>query len=153
MPVPRPDQPSWPTHWLRSRQHQTHCIQMDPIYLYMVHSVDLSLGSQITLALAPHQVNHTGMLQTPLVPAILGLPSSEKLEVVKMKLCHHRQTPTHILHPFPPQWPQTKPATAHEAAKSIRSTDDLIKEFPDRFKGIGRSLVNTKSDSITMHIW
>ena len=32
----------------------------------------------------------------------------------------------------------TKPATAPEAAKSIRSTDDLIKEFPDWFKGIGR---------------
>ena len=32
----------------------------------------------------------------------------------------------------------TKPATAPEAAKSIRSTDDLIKEFIDRFMGIGR---------------
>ena len=32
----------------------------------------------------------------------------------------------------------TKPATAPEAAKSIRSTDDLIKEFPDWFMGIGR---------------
>ena len=31
----------------------------------------------------------------------------------------------------------TKPVTAPEAAKSIRSTDDLIKEFPDQFKGIG----------------
>ena len=31
-----------------------------------------------------------------------------------------------------------KPATASEAAKPIRSTDDLINEFPDRFKGIGR---------------
>ena len=32
----------------------------------------------------------------------------------------------------------TKPATAPEAAKSIRSTNDLIKKFPDWFKGIGR---------------
>ena len=32
----------------------------------------------------------------------------------------------------------TKPATAPEAAKSIRSTDGLIKEFPDQFKGIDR---------------
>ena len=30
-----------------------------------------------------------------------------------------------------------KPATAPEAAKPIRSTDDLINEFPDWFKGIG----------------
>ena len=32
----------------------------------------------------------------------------------------------------------TKPTTAPEAAKPIRSTDDLIKEFLDQFKGIGR---------------
>ena len=32
----------------------------------------------------------------------------------------------------------TKPATVHAAAKSIRSTDELIKEFPDQFTGIGR---------------
>ena len=31
-----------------------------------------------------------------------------------------------------------KPATAPEAAKPIRSTDDLIKEFLDQFQGIGR---------------
>ena len=31
-----------------------------------------------------------------------------------------------------------KPATVPEAAKAIRSTDDLIMEFPDWFKGIGR---------------
>ena len=32
----------------------------------------------------------------------------------------------------------TKPATTPETAKSIRSTDDLIREFLDWFKGIGR---------------
>ena len=32
----------------------------------------------------------------------------------------------------------TKPATAPEAATPIRSTDNLIKEFPDWFQGIGR---------------
>ena len=31
-----------------------------------------------------------------------------------------------------------KPTTAPEAAKSIRSTDDLIQEFPDQFQGIGQ---------------
>ena len=31
-----------------------------------------------------------------------------------------------------------KPAMVHSAAKSIRSTDDLIEEFPDQFTGIGR---------------
>ena len=31
-----------------------------------------------------------------------------------------------------------RPATVPTAAKSTRSTDDLIKEFPDQFTGIGR---------------
>ena len=29
-PVPRSDQPSWPTHWPWSHQHPTHCIQWIP---------------------------------------------------------------------------------------------------------------------------
>ena len=33
---------------------------------------------------------------------------------------------------------KVKPATVPTAAKPIRSTDDLIKEFPDQFMGIGR---------------
>ena len=33
---------------------------------------------------------------------------------------------------------KVKPATVHTAAKSIRSTDDLIKEFLDQFTGIDR---------------
>ena len=41
---------------------------MDPIYLYMVHSKDTSLGNQITLVLDPTGKNHIGMLRTPLVP-------------------------------------------------------------------------------------
>ena len=45
--------------------------------------------------------------------------------------------------PLSPALPSTtattaKPATVPAAAKSIRSTDDLIKEFPDWFTGIGR---------------
>ena len=39
----------------------------DPIYLYMVHSVGPSLGSQTTLALDPTRYTHIGTLQTPLV--------------------------------------------------------------------------------------
>ena len=30
MPIPRSDQPSWPTHWPWSCQHQTHCLQWIP---------------------------------------------------------------------------------------------------------------------------
>ena len=70
----------------------------------------------------PHWVNSYWYIADTPGPAILGLPSSEKLAVMKM-------TTTVAT---------TKPTTVPEAAKSIRSTDDLIKELPDQFKGIGR---------------
>ena len=71
-------------------------------------------------------------------PTILGLPSSEKLAVVKMNCAITVRQP--CTHPTPVSTTAAtnKPATAPEAAKSIRSTDDLIKEFPDRFQGIGQ---------------
>ena len=40
--------------------------------------------------------------------------------------------------PFSTTAATTKPAIVPAAAKSIRSTDDLIKEFPDHFTGISR---------------
>ena len=43
-----------------------------------------------------------------------------------------------ITHPASTTVATNKPATAPEAAKPIRSTDDLINEFLDWFKGIGR---------------
>ena len=70
-------------------------------------------------------------------PTILGLPSSEKLAVVKMNCAITVRQPG--THPAPASTTAatSKPATASEATKSIRSTDNLIKEFPDLFKGIG----------------
>ena len=70
-------------------------------------------------------------------PAILGLPSSEKLAVVKMNCAITVRQPSTHPAPVSTTAATTKPATAPEAAKSIRSTDDLIKEFPDQFQGIG----------------
>ena len=71
-------------------------------------------------------------------PAILGLPSSGKLAVMKMNCAITvRQPGTHPA-PVSTTAATTKPATVPEADKPIRSTDDLINEFPDRFKGIGR---------------
>ena len=111
---------------------------MDAIYLYMVHYMDPSLGSQIALVLHPHRVkSYWYIVDTP-GPTILGLPSSEKLAVVKMNCASTVRQP--CTHPAPVSTTAAtnKPATAPEAAKAIRSTDDLIKEFPDWFKGIGR---------------
>ena len=70
-------------------------------------------------------------------PTILGLPSSEKLAVVKMNCAVMVRQPCTHPAPVPTTEASTKPATAPEAAKPIRSTDDLIKEFPDWFQGIG----------------
>ena len=71
-------------------------------------------------------------------PTILGLPSSEKLAVVKMNCAITVRQPSTHPPPVSTTAATNKPATAPEAAKPIRSTDDLINEFPDWFKGIGR---------------
>ena len=86
----------------------------------------------------PHRVNSYWYISDTPGPAILGLPSSEKLAVVKMNCAITvRQPGTHPAS-VSTTVATTKPATAPEAAKSIRSTDGLIKEFLDQFKGIGR---------------
>ena len=86
----------------------------------------------------PHRVNSYWYVADTPGPTILGLPSSEKLAVVKMNcVIKVRQPSTHPAS-VSTTAATTKPATAPEAAKSIRSTDDLINEFPDQFKGIGR---------------
>ena len=55
----------------------------------MEHSMALSLGSPVTLVLNLTRYTPTGILHTPPVLAILGLPSCERLEVVQDELCHH----------------------------------------------------------------
>ena len=110
------------------------------IPLYGVHCGPITWQSDCP-GTQHHRVNSYWYVADTPGPAILGLPSSEKLAVVKMN-CAVTVT-----------WPETKPpcpapvsttaattkhASAPEAAKSIRSTDDLIKEFPDWFMGIGR---------------
>ena len=86
----------------------------------------------------PHRVkSYWYIVDTP-GPAILGLPSSEKLEVVKMNCAITVRQPSTHPAPVSTTATTTKPLTAPEAAKPIRSTDDLIKEFPDWFQGIGR---------------
>ena len=88
----------------------------------------------------PHRVNSYWYVTDTPGPAILGLPSSEKLAVVKMNCAITVMWPgTKSPHPAPASTAATnKPATVPTAAKSIRTTDDLIKEFPDWFTGIGR---------------
>ena len=86
----------------------------------------------------PHRVKSYWYIADTPGPAILGLSSSEKLAVVKMNCAIMVRWPGTHPAPVSVTVATTKLATAPETAKSIRSTDDLIKEFPDWFKGIGR---------------
>ena len=101
-----------------------------------------------------HRVNSYWYITDTPGPTILGLPSSEKLAVMKMNCAITvRQPSTHPAH-VSTTAATTKPATAPEAAKPIRSTDDLINEFPDWLKVLADSLANTRSNSIMMHtLW
>ena len=80
----------------------------------------------------PHKVNfYWDVADTP-SPAILGLPSCKRLVVVKMNCAitviqHNTKPPS----PAPTHTASAvKSTAAHAAAKPIKSTDDLIKEFP-----------------------
>ena len=80
----------------------------------------------------PQQINSCWYVADTPGPAILGLPSGERLEVVKM-ICAVKviQDTSHLpgLTPVPPTPKKTAP---------IKSTEDLIRKFPDRFQGIGQ---------------
>ena len=74
-------------------------------------------------------------------PALLGLPACEKLAVVQVncavKATQPNRSPTGTT---PTQAARaTKPPTARTPkSKCIKFTDDLMREFPDRFTGIGK---------------
>ena len=86
----------------------------------------------------PHRVKSYWYIADTPGPAILGLHSSEKLAFVKMNCAITVRQPSTHPAPVSTTAATNKPATVPEAAKSIRSTDDLINEFLDSFKGIGR---------------
>ena len=76
----RSAQLAWPLAWIMSVPDSSPI--MDPIYLYMVHSMAPSLGSHP--GVQPHRGNSYWYVADTPGPAILGLPSSEKLTVMKM---------------------------------------------------------------------
>ena len=80
----------------------------------------------------PHQINSCWYVADTYGAAILWLPSCERLEVVKMN-CAVKviQDTSHL--PGPTPAPPTPQKTA-----AIKSTEDLIRKFPDRFQGIGQ---------------
>ena len=135
MPIPRSDQPAGLPTGLDHVNTRLTAYNRSHIPLYG------ALQGPITWQPdhpgdCPHRVKSYWYVADTPGPAILGLPSSEKLAVVKMNCAITVRQPS--THPASTTAATNKPATASEAAKPIRSIDDLINEFPDRFKGIGR---------------
>ena len=98
----------------------------------------------------PGKINSYWYIADTPGPAILGLLLCKGLAIVKMNCAITVMQPsTKPQSPAPASTTATKvkPATVPTAAKSIRSTDDLIKEFPDQFMGIGRFLTQTQCPS------
>ena len=80
----------------------------------------------------PCQINSCWYVVDTPGPAILGLPSCERLEVAKMNCAVKVIQDTSWL-PGPTPVPSALKKTVQ-----IMSTDDLIKKIPDRFQGIGQ---------------
>ena len=74
-------------------------------------------------------------------PALLGLPACEKLAVVQLNCAVKTTQPDRSLTGTTPTQAAraTKPpATRMPKSKCIKCTDDLMREFPDRFTRIGK---------------
>ena len=78
-----------------------------------------------------HKVNSYWYVADTPSPAILGLPSCKRLAVVKTNCA------ITVIQPDTKP-PSPAPIPTVTAAKPIKSSDELIKEFPDQFTGIGR---------------
>ena len=65
-------------------------------------------------------------------PAILGLPSSQRLGVVTMNCAVHLKRS-----PSQQQQVNNEPTSSQQKLPLIQNTADLQREFPDRFEGIG----------------
>ena len=113
-----------------------------PIPLYGILHVPILWQPNIPGA-QPHMIHSYWYIADTPGPALLGLPACERLAVVQVNC---------TVMAAPPNRSQmgTTPTHTERAAKlstvrtpkpkCIKSTDDLRREFPDRFTGIGRFL-------------
>ena len=111
-----------------------------PIPLYGILSGPI-LCQPNTLEAQPIMIHSYWYIADRPGPALLGLPACEKLAVVQVncsvKTTQPNRSPTGTT---PTQAARAaKPPAARTAnSKCIKYTDDLMREFPDRFTGIGK---------------
>ena len=111
-----------------------------PIPLYEVICGPI-LWQPSTPGAQPHVVHSYWYITDAPGPALLGLPACEKLAVVQVncavKATQPNRDPTGTT--LTQAAKATKPPVARMLkTKCIKSTDDLMREFPDRFTGIGK---------------
>ena len=71
-------------------------------------------------------------------PALLGLPACKKLAVVQVNCAAGTTQLDGSLTGTAPTQAARVPTGRTLKSKCIKSTDDLMREFPDRFPGIGK---------------
>ena len=89
----------------------------------------------------PHMIHSYWYITDTPGPALLGLPACEKLAVVQVNCAVKTTQPNRSLTgTTPTQAARTvkPPATRTLKSKCIKSNDDLMREFPDRFTGISK---------------
>ena len=151
MPIPRSDQSSWPTHWPRPHQYQTHHIQWIPYTSIWCTPRTHHLAARLPWCLPP---------QGKIILVCCRHPwshhpgSTLKWETCSCEdeLCHQSDNPAHILHLFPLQQPQT---SLLQPLKQPSPSGPLMTWSRNSWissKALADSPVNIKSDSIMMHI-
>ena len=111
-----------------------------PIPLYRILHVPI-LWQPNTPGAQPHMIHSYWYVADTPGPALLGLPACEKLAVVQenctVKTTQPNRSPTGTAPTLAAR--VGKPTTARTPKpKCIKSTDDLMKQFPDKFTGIGK---------------
>ena len=116
MPLSRSDQPSWPAHCLDHISTRITAYNGSHIPLYGALCGPITWQPDCPGSW-PHRVNSYWYIMDTTGPAILGLPSSEKLAVVKMNCAIMVRWPSTCPAPVFTTVATTKPATAPEAAQ------------------------------------
>ena len=111
-----------------------------PIPLYGVLHGSI-LWQPSTPGAQPHMIHSYWYITDTPGPALLGLPACKKLAVVQVncavKATQPNRGPTGTT-PTQAARATKPPAMRMSKSKCIKSTDDLTREFPDRFTGIGK---------------